>query len=628
MTVGITELPPEGMQLGGVALAGDAERGTKTTEGLSLLFTTAGITVQGPQPQIERLLVWSGLDSATCREKVVLPDGRNAAVMELTSGGQSIRFLFPTETVTPGQAAYLDQALPHWLARYKGAPPAPATVNGSGDVEGAPASGAPANGNGNGNGTPPPPLAAEQPSGLAPAAAAGAGLAAGVGGALAPLLGRRIWPQRRVRLGRRRWISPHPHPHLPHWPHPHPHRHPHPQPAPPAPPHRPHRRPLPHYPLRPPATPERRHLRHLRRRWPGRARAGWPRPTHRPKTRRGPVRRSTPTSPPRPSVPVAAGSRRRRPPPRWRALSIPRGPRTIRPSTQCPWVRPRCRRPHRIPPARWCGSPRSTRSPVPPSGRARPPPTWPRPSWPPRPRGRAKRKADKAAKAAAAASAAAMAGAVALDATPAPPWPWTRGRSGRPRHPGRPSDRPRPPGFGAPADPNPTTSQFDSLAGGPAAGDPGTALATETPKDKPPARNTRLLVVLFVALLVVIAAIVYFVVKKNNNTTTTTTTAPGLSAAAQDAALAATVNLHQTDLPAGWVPSSTTGQPARPPVAPAAAQSQATSALAQCLGVQHGHGLGPVRRNGPARPVGLRPPPRCSRARPTPPSGCTPRPGS
>src|ERR1019366_4746759 len=117
MTVGITELPPEGMQLGGVALAGDAERGTKTTDGLSLLFTTAGITVQGPQPQIERLLVWSGLDSASCGEKVALPDGRNAAVMELTSGGQSIRFLLPMDTVTPGQAAFLDQALPHWLAR-------------------------------------------------------------------------------------------------------------------------------------------------------------------------------------------------------------------------------------------------------------------------------------------------------------------------------------------------------------------------------------------------------------------------------------------------------------------------------------------------------------------------------
>ncbi|HEV3280151.1 MAG TPA: hypothetical protein VG032_00970, partial [Acidimicrobiales bacterium] len=119
MTVGISELPPEGMQLGGVALAGDADRGTRTTEGLSLLFTTAGITVQGPQPQIERLLVWSGLDTATCGEKIVLPDGRDAAVMELTSGGQSIRFLLPADAVTPGQAAYLDQALPAWLTRYK-----------------------------------------------------------------------------------------------------------------------------------------------------------------------------------------------------------------------------------------------------------------------------------------------------------------------------------------------------------------------------------------------------------------------------------------------------------------------------------------------------------------------------
>ena len=153
MTVGITELPPEGMQLGGVALAGDADRGTKTTEGLSLLFTTAGITVQGPQPQIERLLVWSGLDTATCREKIALNDGRSAAVMELTSGGQSIRFLLPTETVTPGQAAYLDQALPAWLARYKGAP-----------------------------GTGPPPATGARPPaspGVGPAAAAAAGAAAG-----------------------------------------------------------------------------------------------------------------------------------------------------------------------------------------------------------------------------------------------------------------------------------------------------------------------------------------------------------------------------------------------------------------------------------------------------------------
>ena len=122
MTVGITELPPEGMQLPGVALAGDPERGTKTTEGISLLFTTAGVTVQGPQPQIERLLVWSALDSATCREKVAAArrprGGHHGADL-----GRAVDPLPPARATPcrPGQAAYLDQALPTWLLRYKGA---------------------------------------------------------------------------------------------------------------------------------------------------------------------------------------------------------------------------------------------------------------------------------------------------------------------------------------------------------------------------------------------------------------------------------------------------------------------------------------------------------------------------
>ena len=194
MTVGITELPPEGMQLGGVALAGDADRGTKTTEGLSLLFTTAGITVQGPQPQIERLLVWSGLDSASCREKIDLPDGRNAAVMELTSGGQSIRFLLPMDAVTPGQAAYLDQALPAWLARYKGtaAPVVPAPAPAAAFANGGPPSSSGQSLGGSGAGPTPAPGPAAPPvapspdgapaeSPVAPAAAAGAAAAAAGG---------------------------------------------------------------------------------------------------------------------------------------------------------------------------------------------------------------------------------------------------------------------------------------------------------------------------------------------------------------------------------------------------------------------------------------------------------------
>ncbi len=526
MTVGITELPPEGMQLGGVALAGDAERGTKTTEGLSLLFTTAGITVQGPQPQIERLLVWSGLDSATCREQVVLPDGRNAAVMELTSGGQSIRFLFPTESVTPGQAAYLDQALPHWLARYKGTPPAPATVNGSGNVQGAAA--APANGNGNGNGSgaapPPPPPATDSPSPVAPAAAAGAGGAAAGAGIAAGVSSA-------------------------------------PAAAPPPPPAAPPAPPTTGAPPPPPpgyaATPS--------------APAGTPPPPPPPGIGEGtgwmpspqPADTSAWAGPPVDSdlVPPAKKSGR------WRkSKETPVSPLDAsRPPYEPPANPvPLTQAPLPPPPPGPAGSP-VWKPPVDPvtgaalwEGQAVEPaaPELAAPS-----RGRAKRKADKAAKAAAG-GAAAMAGAAAL----APSTPTA-------------------PDTGAPGEDNPTVAQFDSLSGGQPPTDPGEVATSETPQGKPPARNTRLLVLLAVALVLVIVAIGYFVVKKNNDTTTTATTAPGLSATAADVALAATINLHQNDLPSGWAPNTASGQPVRPPVAPAAAQSQATRALGQCLGV-------------------------------------------
>jgi hypothetical protein len=125
------------------------------------------------------------------------------------------------------------------------------------------------------------------------------------------------------------------------------------------------------------------------------------------------------------------------------------------------------------------------------------------------------------------------------------------------------------------------TTPYGTTPGLPPPPDP--TLATGAPQDKPRGRNNRLLVLLLVALVVVVGGIAYFVVKKNNNSNTTATTVPGLSASARDAALAASINLRQTDLPAGWAPTTTAASPARPPVAPAAAQGQASRALAQCL---------------------------------------------
>jgi len=123
MTVAASDLPPEGMLLDGVALAGDPAQGAAPTEGLSLLFTEAGIGVRGPQPDTERLLPWAAIDTGSCREQTNLPDGRIAMVMTLTAGAQQVRFLLPADNVSPGQAAYLDQALPAWIARYKAPSP-------------------------------------------------------------------------------------------------------------------------------------------------------------------------------------------------------------------------------------------------------------------------------------------------------------------------------------------------------------------------------------------------------------------------------------------------------------------------------------------------------------------------
>ena len=146
------------MELVGVDLYGDFESGAKA-RGLNLVFTSAGVKVQHPESHAESLVAWSGLDAARCFERLVLRDGRSAAVLELISDGRSLRFLLPDDSVAPGQAAYLDRALPAWLARYKSAPvvvPASAATDeyfaGSGAEE-VPVPAPPGPGDGAGNST-------------------------------------------------------------------------------------------------------------------------------------------------------------------------------------------------------------------------------------------------------------------------------------------------------------------------------------------------------------------------------------------------------------------------------------------------------------------------------------------
>jgi hypothetical protein len=614
MTVGITELPPEGMQLGGVALAGDVERGTKTTEGLSLLFTTAGITVQGPQPQIERLLVWSGLDSASCREKTILSDGRNAAVMELTSGGQSIRFLLPMDTVTPGQAAYLDQALPAWLSRYKASattpPPPPSTsVQSTQSTQSAPI-------------TPPTPTAPTSNEPKPGVAAAGIG-AASVATTSATNGSNRDAPDRRDGSETRDAPETHDAPETV---------------AGSADRARP---PAPGSEVPPPNPPVGPGAGSAAANLPGPAFAGPafsetsgsgtsqapPSPSS---TESASSTQSTqPAPPPPPPPPVtrtgalppagtAGWEAAAAPPPATSGWNSPpigaeppvadmpptTTPPTVPPPTDdlaAPTKKTRGWRKSR-PPATAVPPPIS--APVPPPGALAPlpppePPVDPTPLRlntplpPPQPANTTgpgpvvwKPPVDPAT------------GAVVWDQVEAPPAAppkksrgWRKGAKGAAAAGGISAAAllAEPPGADTPAAGSPTTltqPEPDAFAGLTPPAEPG-GHGGATPKAPTPKVNRTLLWVLLAVVIVAIGAGTYFALKKNNNSTTTATTVvtnPTPSPAVADAALATSINLRLSDLPAGWSQTAGVGQVPTTSLAPASAQTRANQSLASCLG--------------------------------------------
>jgi hypothetical protein len=598
MTVGITELPPEGMQLPGVALAGDPERGTKTTEGISLLFTTAGVTVQGPQPQIERLLVWSALDSATCREKVQLPDGREAAILELTSGGQSIRFLLPGDTVSPGQAAYLDQALPAWLLRYKGAgapaaatpvapgpevgvtlpPPGPsapapavaetapepaadthapefaaaaAPTGALGSMErgpertmadvGAPGGPADGAGNGNGNGATAPPAA--PPTMQAPPVAAPPAPTA----PSAPTL-----------------QAPPPPPPPPPAP---------PAPAAPAPSAPTLQAPPPPAPPSPPPAPTTAPP------------TGWddpplgltgpediPPPAHVKKPRFALTRKKLREAEAASAVAATAAATT------GADLVAPVEP--VPPGTT-----ETAATPTPAPPA----ATEATTGPAGAAGTETPPPPVKKPRF------ALTRKQLRAAEAAAAAAAAG-------DATAAPPAPSAPNGSTAPSAPptsfappvAPPVDpvplavQPPPPrddSDGAPAL-HPTPPGGDATAAG-ASDSSGTSGPSGTDgvvlADAGSGARRRGLIALVVVLVLVLVGAGYLITKKSPSTPTVTAPAPGAGSGATDTVLAGSINLRLADLPAGWTTTPPAQAVVRPPVASAVSQATAVNAMASCL---------------------------------------------
>jgi len=136
----------------------------------------------------------------------------------------------------------------------------------------------------------------------------------------------------------------------------------------------------------------------------------------------------------------------------------------------------------------------------------------------------------------------------------------------------------------------PTPGGFPPAAGGPDAVPPGGATGGEGSAapvlaDTPKRTNRAVVIALVVALVLVLGGGAYYVISKRNSSSTPTVAAPppqGPSPAA-DNALAGTINLRLSDLPAGWTETPPAQAVVRPPVAPVAAQSDATNTMAACL---------------------------------------------
>jgi hypothetical protein len=90
------------------------------------------------------------------------------------------------------------------------------------------------------------------------------------------------------------------------------------------------------------------------------------------------------------------------------------------------------------------------------------------------------------------------------------------------------------------------------------------------------------LILVVVLLVVVVGGIIYLLTKNKTTTTTPPVTSSVTSPTAANIALAGSINLRLTDLPAGWARAPAATAP-RPPAAPAVTQLKAEQALASCI---------------------------------------------
>jgi|GEM_PF-4924577 len=92
----------------GVVLTGTAVDGATWVEDIDLVFDEAGIDMLGPEPKRVQHLNWASVRSVSVGRTWSFPDGRPGTMLDVTLGGDVLRFLVPTQQLGIGHGVRLE----------------------------------------------------------------------------------------------------------------------------------------------------------------------------------------------------------------------------------------------------------------------------------------------------------------------------------------------------------------------------------------------------------------------------------------------------------------------------------------------------------------------------------------
>ncbi|HEX3842220.1 MAG TPA: hypothetical protein VHU85_15620 [Acidimicrobiales bacterium] len=117
---------PESLRLrfDGVELVGSMEQGTAAVDELTLLIDEQGVNIVSNRPPAKRNVPWSAITNVWFGPTGVIPTGRVATPLDITSSDRTVRFYLYGDRVPEAQLMQLRSWLPTWHGGAAGRPPA------------------------------------------------------------------------------------------------------------------------------------------------------------------------------------------------------------------------------------------------------------------------------------------------------------------------------------------------------------------------------------------------------------------------------------------------------------------------------------------------------------------------